>query len=387
VNLFWLPLAAPTRLLHMLSNDPILSNAPFLECLPIGMMLFDHSWRVHYLNGWMRDRIGQDPAPDELNELTSWGKADWCDFLRAVLESKDAGAAGGCAMRGDFWLNIGSRQMGDRAVKGIQVTVTVHRLNAPLENAIVMVFSDVSALRETEERLRETLSAVTELSDTAISQASALKSMNSELEERVRRRNCELQSANMDSLHMLAVACEAKDRDTGEHVLRVKRYTELLSRELGFKTLEVEQFGYSSILHDVGKVHIPDAILTKPGALTEDERRIINEHPIAGERILGHNPFFASARRIARSHHENWDGSGYPDGLSRYAISVEARVVHVADVFDALTSRRPYKAAWGQPEALRAIGEMSGKSFDPEIVAALISLASRGELERAVAAA
>jgi putative two-component system response regulator len=149
----------------------------------------------------------------------------------------------------------------------------------------------------------------------------------------------------------------------------------------------VEQFGYSSILHDVGKVHIPDAILTKPGALTEEERRVINEHPIAGERILGQNPFFSSARRIARSHHENWDGSGYPDGLSRYSISVEARIVHVADVFDALTSRRPYKAAWEHAEALRAIGEMSGRGFDPEIVAALISLASRGELRRAVAAA
>jgi hypothetical protein len=368
----------------MLSKDPILSNVQFFECLPIGMMVFDEAWRLHYVNGWMKERIGQDATPGELDDMISWGKADWHDFLRTVPDAK---TAAGCQTRGDFWLNIGAQPMGDRIVKGIQVTVSIHRLNVPLENAIVMVFSDVSALRETEERLRGTLAAVTELGDTAISQASALKRMNSDLEERVRERTSELRSANMDSLQMLAVACEAKDHDTGEHVLRVKRYTELLARELGFMAVEVEQFGYSSILHDVGKVHIPDAILTKPAKLTDEERQVINEHPIAGERILGANPFFACARRIARSHHENWDGSGYPDRLSRHAISVEARIVHVADVFDALTSRRPYKAAWEHAEALRAIGEMSGKAFDPEIVGALIALASRGELKRAVAAA
>ncbi len=125
------------------------------------------------------------------------------------------------------------------------------------------------------------------------------------------------------------------------------------------------EFGYSSILHDVGKVHIPDAILAKPGPSPHEERQIINEHPVAGERILGHNPFFACARRIARGHHENWDGSGYPDHLSRYGICVESRIVHVADVFDALTSHRPYKAAWGTAEALRAIRRIKWKSLRP----------------------
>src|SRR5277367_3382218 len=127
----------------MLSKDPILSNVPFLECLPIGMMVLDRSWRVHYLNGWMRERVGEEATPGELNDLMSWGKAEWQDFLRGVLE----GAPGGCQGRGDFWLNIGTKMVGERKVRGMQVTVSVHRLNAPVEHASVMVFSDVSALR------------------------------------------------------------------------------------------------------------------------------------------------------------------------------------------------------------------------------------------------
>jgi response regulator RpfG family c-di-GMP phosphodiesterase len=369
--------------------DTLLANAPFFECLPIGVMIFNRAWRIRYINTWMREHIGADSPPGELNDLMSWGNADWREFIQSLPSS--SGPV--CPIRNDFRIKFGSetagagQQTGNRGARGLQVSISVHPLNAQLDDAVIMVISDISALRETEDRLRQTLAAVTELGDTAISQASSLKKMNSELEERVRERTADLRSANMDSLHMLAVACEAKDHDTGEHVLRVKRYTELLARELGFMAAEVQEFGYSSILHDVGKVHIPDAILQKPAKLTDEERAIINEHPLAGERILGHNPFFACARRIARQHHENWDGSGYPDRLSRYAISVESRVVHVADVFDALTSQRPYKAAWGHVEAIRAISEGSGKSFDPEIVAALISLASRGELERAVAAA
>jgi HD-GYP domain-containing protein (c-di-GMP phosphodiesterase class II) len=364
-----------------MSTTPLLSNVPFLEYLPVGLTVLDAGPRVVYTNGWMRERLaaGGLEVPKELNDLMSWGDAGWRDFVRGV-------PAMGVRAQGDFCLKLATPGAQGSAAC-MQVTVSFHRLNAPLDNSTVMVVSDISAIRLADERLKETLAQVTELSDTAISQAVELKRMNAALEERVRGRTTDLRAANMDSLHMLAVACEAKDHDTGEHVLRVQRYTELLARELGFSACDTLEFGYSSILHDVGKVHIPDAILAKPGSLTDEERKVINEHPVAGERILGQNPFFAAARRIARAHHENWDGSGYPDGLSRYGISAEARIVHVADVFDALTSRRPYKAAWGQPEALRAIGEASGKAFDPEVVAALISLASRSALQPAIAAA
>jgi HD-GYP domain-containing protein (c-di-GMP phosphodiesterase class II) len=378
-----------------MSTTSLLSNVPFLEYLPVGMTVLDAEWHVVYVNEWMRERLrgaaGNGAGielPRELNDLMSWGDAGWRDFVRSVPSM-------GARATGDFCLKlvtpvsvVGSGgAVGDVENACMQVSVSFHRLNAPLDNSTVMVVSDITAIRLADERLKETLAQVTELSDTAVSQAVELKRLNAALEERVRGRTTELRAANMDALHMLAVACEAKDHDTGEHVLRVQRYTELLARELGFSVAEAGQFGYSSVLHDVGKVHIPDAILAKPGSLTEEERKIINEHPAAGERILGANPFFASARRIARAHHENWDGSGYPEGLSRYGICAEARIVHVADVYDALTSRRPYKAAWGQTEALRAIGEASGKAFDPEVVAALISLASRSALQPAIVAA
>ena len=121
-------------------------------------------------------------------------------------------------------------------------------------------------------------------------------------------------------------------------------------------------------------MHVPDAILKKPGKLTPEEMLIMQEHTIVGERILGDNPHFAQARRIARSHHENFDGSGYPDRASGQTIPIEARIVHLADVYDALTSPRVYKAAWTPPEAADFIRESRGHMFDPELVRAFDSV-------------
>src|SRR5439155_9416466 len=125
----------------------------------------------------------------------------------------------------------------------------------------------------------------------------------------------------------------------------------LLAQELGCSAAEAEQMGYSAILHDVGKIHVPDDILRKPAALDEDEWRIMRAHTVAGERILSRASFFDIARSITRSHHEDWDGAGYPDGLSGTQIPLAARLVRVADVFDALTTIRPYKHAWPVAEA------------------------------------
>src|SRR5262249_3768414 len=119
----------------------------------------------------------------------------------------------------------------------------------------------------------------------------------------------------------------------------------------GLSTQEAERLGYSAILHDVGKIQVPDEILRKPTALTQDEWQIMRQHTITGERILSREPFFEDARNIARSHHENWDGSGYPDGRAASTIPLAARIVRVADVFDALTSTRPYKQAWSPEQA------------------------------------
>ena len=131
-------------------------------------------------------------------------------------------------------------------------------------------------------------------------------------------------------------------------------------------------------LHDVGKMHVPDHILQKPGPLTPEERSVMQEHTLIGEKILVDKPFFTRARRIARSHHENWDGSGYPDGARRDEIPIEARIVHLADVYAALTSVRVYKPAWDPESAAEAIAEGKDQMFDPEIVRAFDSLYKRG---------
>jgi putative two-component system response regulator len=125
-------------------------------------------------------------------------------------------------------------------------------------------------------------------------------------------------------------------------------------------------------------MHVPDHILKKPGPLTPAERVEVQSHTVIGERILSEQPFFARARRIARSHHENWDGSGYPDATSRTETPVEARIVHLADVFDALTSPRVYKHAWNAGDAAGVIRESRGLMFDPDVVAAFESLFDRG---------
>jgi putative nucleotidyltransferase with HDIG domain len=228
-------------------------------------------------------------------------------------------------------------------------------------------------LEQAEHSIKEQYDIIAKLSNTVMNSALDLKEYSKTLEARVRERTRELHDANLDAIYMLALASEAKDQDTGDHVRRIQSLVRSLSHELGMEDDDAENLGRAAILHDVGKMHVPDAILKKPGALSPDERAIIEEHTIAGERILGDNPYFATARKIARSHHENFDGSGYPDRMAGDGVPIEARIVHLADVFDALISPRVYKPAWETQRALEFIRESAGRMFDPEIVRAFSS--------------
>lgn len=230
--------------------------------------------------------------------------------------------------------------------------------------------------------LREAMNDITELSDTVLKQAVDLKHQADALEEKVRERTRELHSANMDAIYMLAVASEAKDDDTGAHVQRIQRYAEAVALEMGIPKRQADRIGYSAILHDVGKIHVPDSILKKPGKLTDEERRQMQRHTIVGETILANQPFFDVARQIARSHHENYDGSGYPDGLDGDDIPLGARIVHVVDVFDALSSERVYKKAWPTDKCVQLIGDNREKDFDPACVDAFLTLFESGRFEQ-----
>ncbi|HHT9155548.1 MAG TPA: HD-GYP domain-containing protein, partial [Candidatus Tripitaka sp. YC43] len=172
-----------------------------------------------------------------------------------------------------------------------------------------------------------------------------------------------------ETIYMFAMACEEKDEVTGDHVRRVREYSTTIARELGLTEELAEEIGLSSILHDVGKINTPEGILRKPGPLTPEEREVMKEHALAGGKIL-FGESFQTARNIAMCHHEDWDGTGYPKGLKGADIPIEARIARVADVFDALTTRRPYKPAWSEEQAMREIGAMKGKKLSPTVVEA-----------------
>jgi HD-GYP domain-containing protein (c-di-GMP phosphodiesterase class II) len=244
---------------------------------------------------------------------------------------------------------------------------------ALISGLFTQVFQDLvlnRKLKQTQDALTSHNKIMADLGDVVIEQARQLKRHAEDLEQRVRERTADLDEANADAIFMLALASEQKDQTTGDHIRRVELLTRRLARRMGFTDSASLAVGRAAILHDVGKLHIPDAILQKPARLTEEERALMQQHAAAGERILADRPAFAAARRIARSHHEDWAGTGYPDGLAGHAIPIEARIVHAVDVYDALVSSRPYKEAWSPEAALDHLTSQTGTMFDPDVIAA-----------------
>jgi putative two-component system response regulator len=219
------------------------------------------------------------------------------------------------------------------------------------------------------------------------------------LEEQVRKRTMELHrtldeliKANdlvtrgyIDTIFRLAVVSEYKDEDTGRHIRRISYYSKELASTLGMDADFTEGIFHASIMHDIGKVGIPDSILLKPGALSPEEWETMESHTVRGARILSgsDSPYLKMAEAIARSHHERWDGSGYPSGLSGEAIPLAARITNIADQYDALRTLRPYKPAFPHSETVRIITEGDGRTmprhFDPRILRVFSASAGRFE--------
>ncbi len=192
--------------------------------------------------------------------------------------------------------------------------------------------------------------------------------------------NVEMRRTGLQGVSHILMAVTLKDMTTGQHLVRVRKYVESICAKLGLPPATIEEYGYSSVLHDVGKIQTPDDILGAPHELSVDQFETIKQHCIDGEVMLGDALFFATGRLVAREHHERWDGTGYPDRKKGEEISLAARIVAVADVFDALTSKRPYKEAWSTERGLAAIEADSGKHFDPGVVAAFVSLYRDGSV-------
>lgn len=180
----------------------------------------------------------------------------------------------------------------------------------------------------------------------------------------------ELKKTRLQIIQSLGYAAEYKDNETGRHVIRMSYYSKILAQAIGYNENRAEEIFNAAPMHDIGKIGIPDSILRKPGKLDNNEWEEIKKHPLIGAKIIGEhaNGLLKIARNISLSHHEKWDGTGYPYGLKGEDICPEGRIIAIADVFDALTTERPYKKPWSIEDACDYLKAESGKHFDPKFV-------------------
>lgn len=202
----------------------------------------------------------------------------------------------------------------------------------------------------------------------------------STLEQRVAERTREIEDEHVAVLQRLVAIAEFRDHEAGEHPQRVGRLSGLLAEQMGLPGEVVDNIRRAAPLHDIGLIGIPDSIMLKQTALTEQEQGIMRTHVTIGARILagGQSTLLQSAQRIALSHHERWTGKGYPDRLAGERIPIEARVVGMVDSFEAVTHERPFRPAWSLQKALAFIGDESGRLFDPAVVTAFLKLHRAG---------
>lgn len=200
--------------------------------------------------------------------------------------------------------------------------------------------------------------------------------LNNKLEEKVNERTRELHDTRLDIIRRLSLAAEYRDDDTGEHIVRMSRMCARLGKKVGLSDEEVDTLLSASPMHDVGKIGISDNLLLKPAKLTFEEFEIMKTHTTIGGHILGGSdvPLLVMARDIAMTHHEKWDGSGYPAGLKGEGIPLVGRITAICDVYDALTSERPYKKPWSVADSLEEIKRNVGKQFDPGLIEPFLSL-------------
>ncbi|WP_222930751.1 response regulator [Allochromatium palmeri] len=205
----------------------------------------------------------------------------------------------------------------------------------------------------------------------------ALYDQNRELDRRVKKQTAQLHETRLRIIQRLGRAAEYKDNETGLHVIRMSHYSRLLGEAIGMSESESDQLLNAAPMHDIGKIGIPDRILQKPGKLDAEEWTIMQTHSQIGADILGDagdSNLLEMARIVALTHHEKWDGSGYPNGLVGEDIPRVGRIVAIADVFDALTSVRPYKKAWPVEEAVALLRDGAGSHFDPRLIPSFLEI-------------
>jgi putative two-component system response regulator len=209
----------------------------------------------------------------------------------------------------------------------------------------------------------------------------ALADQRRACEEMVRQRTRQLEESQHAAIYMLGQAGHYNDTDTGVHIWRMAAFSAALAQAVNWPVERVAMLEEAAAMHDTGKIGIPDDVLKAPRKLTAEEWEVMKRHTLIGHEILSmsREPLFEMAAEVALSHHEKWDGSGYPKGLAGKAVSEAARIVAIADVFDALTMKRPYKEAWPLERAFAVLGADAGSHFDPRLVAAFLEIRPRIE--------
>jgi putative two-component system response regulator len=278
---------------------------------------------------------------------------------------------------------------------GFEVIRRVRQDNTHQSLPIILV----TALRETEDRVKgieagcddfiskpvekmELLARVRSLlkvkayNDLMSNYQKELKSEVTSRTEELKHALEKIKAASLDTIYRLSMASEYKDKDTGAHIQRMSRYSAAIARQMGLAETTVETILYAAPMHDLGKIGIPDLILLKPAQLNPPEWKIMKQHTVIGAKILKGSDaeFIRLGETIALSHHEKWDGSGYPNRLKGMAIPVAGRITAIADVFDALTSKRPYKEAYSLEESLAIIRKGRGRHFDPDVLDAFFAI-------------
>ena len=249
---------------------------------------------------------------------------------------------------------------------------------ASSQSIVEPVVKMISHLREGERtgvlpEFEINLSSISEIRDLALSFNKAASAVHDARES--------LERAYVEFVGSLANALDARDPYTAGHSSRVSNLSCATAREMGLTPVELEEIRIGALLHDIGKIGIADAVLQKTGRLTPEEFAIIQEHPEIGRRILEGVQGFAPYLATVELHHENWDGSGYPRGQAGEATPLAARIVHVSDAYDAMTTDRPYRRGMSHETALSILREFAGKHFDPEIVDAFVKLAVREQAD------
>jgi putative two-component system response regulator len=280
-------------------------------------------------------------------------------------------------------------------IDGFEVT---RRIRQDDKNRLLPIIL-VTALRETEDRVKGIEAGCDDFISKPVDKTELLARVRSllkikdyndlrsnyqkELESEVNKRTEELKqssdklkAASLDTIYRLSVASEYKDQDTGTHIKRMSRYCAAIARSMGLNENTVTAILYAAPMHDLGKIGIPDKILTKPGKLDPVEQDIMKLHTVIGAKILSGSDeeFIKLGGTIALSHHEKWDGSGYPNGLKGTAIPISGRIAAIADVFDALTSKRPYKEPFSLEKSMVIIRRWSESYFDPYVVDTFIAI-------------